>query len=61
MRLSVLRLGCSVLALSSSLLTACGTTTTNYNGGTDNPQLPGSQPTIGSMQQGDGTYYGATG
>ena len=61
MRLSVLRLGCSVLALSSSLLPACGTTTTNYNGGTDNPQLPGSQPTIGSMQQGDGTYYGATG
>ena len=61
MRLSVLRLGCSVLALSSSLLTACGTTTTNYNGGTESPQLPGSQPTIGSVQKGQGTYYGATG
>ncbi len=63
-------LGYSVLALVSSLLAACGSATVNTSSDSplnpnptspENPQTPGSQPTIGQAQSGDGTYYGATG
>ena len=59
MRSSCSRLGCSVLTLVSSLLAACGAMTTYPT--SEMPQVPGTQPSIGQMQTGDGTYYGATG
>ena len=68
MRSSRVRLGYSALAFVSSLLAACGTATVNTSfdptlnpGSSENPQTPGSQPTIGQVQNGEGTYYGATG
>ncbi|HND12053.1 MAG TPA: expansin EXLX1 family cellulose-binding protein [Pseudomonadota bacterium] len=54
------RFGGSVIAF-SLLLVGCGTVTSNSSTNSDIPQLPGSQPQIGSTQTGDGTYYGATG
>ncbi len=57
---SVSRLGRAVLPSVLLVVSACGAVTSN-GGGSDMPQLPGTQPPIGSPQTGDGTYYGATG